>query len=206
MSRTEDEVAQLLQGIFELDYKKYFLFCGAIEPKKNVSRLVDAYLASGTDCPLVIAGGLGWDYEQDLAKIERKEYLRYRIVDSTVLSESRVRRFGHIPYSHLITLIQGARALLFPSLYEGFGLPVLEAMLLGTPVLTSNVSSLPEVAGGAALFVDPLETTFIAQGIRRLDRDKDLRYELKTKGIKQASIFSEENYRKTIQALYSTFA
>jgi glycosyltransferase involved in cell wall biosynthesis len=100
--------------------------------------------------------------------------------------------------------MRGARALLFPSLYEGFGLPVLEAMTVGTPVMTSNVTSLPEVAGDAALLVDPLDTDDIARGIRILDSDGDLRAELKQRGLRRAAAFSPEAYRQRIAALYRT--
>jgi glycosyltransferase involved in cell wall biosynthesis len=92
--------------------------------------------------------------------------------------------------------------LLFPSLYEGFGLPVLEAMSVGTPVMTSNVTSLPEVTGDAALLVDPLDTDDIARGIRVLDSDGELRAELRRRGLQRAALFSPEAYRQRVAALY----
>jgi glycosyltransferase involved in cell wall biosynthesis len=102
----------------------------------------------------------------------------------------------------LVTIVRGARALLFPSLYEGFGLPVLEAMLLGTPVITSNESSLPEIAGDAAIIVDPYQISDIAQAIRTIASDHDLRAELSRRGRQQAAKFSVDRYRERVEALY----
>lgn len=98
--------------------------------------------------------------------------------------------------------MRGARALLFPSVFEGFGLPVLEAMSLGTPVMTSNTTSLPEVAGDAALLVDPQDVGAMARAIRRLDNDNDLLGELSRRGRRQATLFSMEAYQQRIAALY----
>ena len=100
----------------------------------------------------------------------------------------------YLPADQLVTLMRGARAVLFPSLFEGFGLPVLEAMTLGTPVLTSNVTSLPEIAGDAALLVDPFDVSAMAAAIRRLDNDADLLKELSSRGRVRARLFSMDNY------------
>ena len=169
--RTDDEVAAELGLTFGLDFGGYFLFYGAIEPKKNLSRLIDAYAASGSKRPLVIAGSDGWQNRADLRKIVDERFQSFRL-DGNVFSRHRqVRRLRYLPQGQLISLIQGARAVLFPSIYEGFGLPVVKSMFLGTPVLTSNVASLPEVAGNAALLVDPYSVDEIAKGIRALDVD-----------------------------------
>ena len=104
--------------------------------------------------------------------------------------------------SLLMTLIRGARAVVFPSLYEGFGLPVLESMVLGTPVVTSRKSSIPEVAGDAALLVDPYSTDEIAAAIRTIVNDADLRAELSQRGRMQAANFSIDRYRERVGALY----
>jgi glycosyltransferase involved in cell wall biosynthesis len=113
-----------------------------------------------------------------------------------------VKQLTYVSFEFLLALIRGARALLFPSLYEGFGLPVLEAMMLGTPVMTSNVASLPEITGDAAILVDPLDVEAIADAIRKLDSDDDLRAELAMRGIKRAQLFSPEKYRDCVAALY----
>ena len=102
----------------------------------------------------------------------------------------------------LVTLIRGARAVLFPSLYEGFGLPVLEAMLLGTPVVTSRSSSLPEIAGDAALYVDPYDIDDIARAIKTIAADDGLRAELRQRGRARVELFSVARYRERIAALY----
>ena len=202
VSQSEDEVASALENLFGLSYRKYFLFCGALEPKKNVSRLLSAYAASGSDCPLVIAGPLGWQYEEDLARIDSEQFVSWRIAGDTLRKQRRVKRLSYLPYSQLVLLMRGARALLFPSIYEGFGLPVLEAMTLGTPVMASNAACLPEIAGDAALLVDALDVEDITTAIKTLDCDNDLRAELQRRGPKQAKKFSPEKYQERVGALY----
>ncbi|WP_131194955.1 glycosyltransferase family 4 protein [Lichenihabitans psoromatis] len=206
LSRSDDAVAADLAHIFELDMDGYFLFFGAIEPKKNVSRLIDGYLASGSKRPLVIAGGLGWQFEGDVKRMQDERFLSYRVTGERIAAERMVRHVDHVPFDQLVSLIRGARALIFPSLYEGFGLPVLEAMLLGTPVITSNVSSLPEIAGNAALLVDPMDVASIARAVRTLDKDSDLCLDLTERGRIQASKFSVERYETNMAALYARFA
>ena len=110
---------------------------------------------------------------------------------------------GFVPFAPLMSLIRGARGVLFPSLYEGFGLPLLEAMLMGAPVLTSTAGSLPEVAGDAALLVDPYDVDAIRDGIRALDRDADLRAHLVERGRIRAEAFSPERYRERLRAAYA---
>ena len=107
-----------------------------------------------------------------------------------------------MPLATLVSLIRGAKATLFPSLYEGFGLPVLESMMLGTPVLTSNAGSLPEVAGDAALVVDPYDTQAIKRGIQALDSDADLRADLIARGRAQAALFSPKLYQDRLAGFY----
>jgi glycosyltransferase involved in cell wall biosynthesis len=197
-----DQVTGMIANAFELDYEDYFLFVGAIEPKKNLSRLIDAYAASGTKRPLVIAGGLGWQYESDVEKINDERFLRYQLTGNVISPRRRIRHLSYVPFEQLVALIRGARALLFPSLYEGFGLPVLEAMQLGAPVMTSNVASLPEVAGDAAVLVDPLDIGDMARAIKTLDDDGDLRAELRARGRERALRFSPEKYRERVTELY----
>jgi glycosyltransferase involved in cell wall biosynthesis len=134
-ARGETETANILENIFSLEPGGYFLFFGALEPKKNVSRLIDAYAASGVEAPLIIAGGLGWSYDEEVRQIEQEHFSSWRLRENEIRKVRRVRRLDHVTFSHLVALIRGARAVLFPSLYEGFGLPVLEAMTLGAPVM-----------------------------------------------------------------------
>jgi glycosyltransferase involved in cell wall biosynthesis len=203
LARSDNEVADEIANLFELDPGEYYLFIGALEPKKNVSRLIDAYAASGSRRPLVVAGGAGWQNEGDLERINDSRFSNYRVTETTISKFKRVRRISYLPSDQLVTLMRGARALLFPSLFEGFGLPVLEAMSLGTPVMTSNVTSLPEIAGDAALLVDPYDMGEMAAAIRRLDNDVDLLDSLSARGREQARAYSMENYMTRLSQVYA---
>lgn len=200
--RRDGEVADDLATLFGLPFGGYFLFYGAIEPKKNVARLVDAYAASGSKLPLIVAGGGGWQNQADLRKLRDERFTNFRIDGDIVRRHRQVRRLDYLPRGHLLTLIRGARAVLFPSIYEGFGLPVIEAMALGTPVVTSTAASLPEVAGDAALLVDPYSIDDIARGIRAIEVDTDLREELSVRGRLQAKAFSPGAYDERLRQLY----
>ena len=205
VERSEAAIAEQLAGSFGLELHEYLLFFGALEPKKNVGRLVEAYLASGVDVPLVLVAGEGWNNASETALLkELRENERRSMGLNQTRLRRRVRRFSYVRPSTLITLIRGARAVVFPSLYEGFGLPVLEAMILGTPVVTSRESSLPEIAGDAALLVDPYDTDDIARAITTIVNDADLRAELSRRGRTQAAKFSIERYRERVQALYDS--
>src|SRR5919206_3744750 len=109
----------------------------------------------------------------------------------------------YAPFRLLVNLIRGARAVLFPSLYEGFGLPALEAMLLGTPVITSNTASMPEVVGEAALQVDPYDISALVQAIQAVDGDAELRARMAEAGPRRAALFSPERYAARLEALYA---
>lgn len=202
LARSDGEVAGELARLFGLEFGGYFLFYGAIEPKKNVARLIDAYATSGTKLPLVVAGGQGWQNRVERRKLRDERFLNYRIDGNVVRQERQVRRLEYLPRSQLFSLIRGARALVFPSIYEGFGLPVIEAMALGTPVVTSTVSSLPEVAGDAALLVDPYSIEEIAGAIRTVEADADLRTALVERGREQAKKFAPEAYDRRLAGLY----
>lgn len=193
VNKPADVAAGEIESTYQLKAGEYFLFVGAIEPKKNVGRMVEAYLASGVRTPLVIAGPRAWNADRELALFLANER-RLR---------NRIRVLEYVPLSMLVNLMRGARALLFPSIYEGFGLPVLEAMLLGTPVLSSNTSSIPEIAGDAALLVDPYSVQALAEAIRGLDDNDAMRAELSARGRRQAALFSPERYAERMAALYT---
>ena len=198
VERSEDLVAAQLRSSYGLEMQDYLLFYGALEPKKNVARLIDAYMLSAVDIPLVITGAVGWGN-----KTEAKRLQEIRTEGAAGLNGSRrIYHFEYVSLPMLVTLIRGARAVIFPSLYEGFGLPVLEAMLLGTPVVTSRASSLPEIAGDAALYVNPYDIDEIAQAIKTITADADLRAELARRGRIQAELFSVARYRERLAALY----
>ncbi|MBX9576493.1 MAG: glycosyltransferase family 4 protein [Caulobacteraceae bacterium] len=194
--RPEGDVAAELLSAFDLGWKDYWLHWGAIEPKKNLGRVVEAYLTSGSTRPLIVVGGKGWLEEDEMAlmKANRRQGKTAR---------KRIRTFDHLPFSLLVSLIRGARGTVFPSIYEGFGLPVLESMLLDTPVITSNVASLPEVAGDAALLVDPYDAGAISRAIRQLDADDALAADLVARGRTQAARFSPEAHRARLAELYA---
>jgi glycosyltransferase involved in cell wall biosynthesis len=195
INRPQTDIETELDAAFSLEWGSYFLHFGAVEPKKNLSRVVEAYLASGVTTPLVVIGGPGWMSEPEMALLKQTQ--------SVHGENSRIRLYEYMSYSLLITLIRGAKGVLFPSLYEGFGLPVLEAMSLGAPVLTSDQGSLPEVAGDAALQVAPYDVQAIARGIRQLDADSDWRAQASQRGRLQAAKFNPDAYRDKLRELYA---
>lgn len=203
-NKAVSDVKSELEGTFGLSYKKYFLFFGAIEPKKNVGRLIEAYLASGATDPLVIIGKKAWKSEEELQLIAGGDYVRQLLTQPNDKERrSSVLHFDYASLPLLISLIRGAKAVLCPSLYEGFGLPALEAMSLGTPVLASNTASMPEVVGEAAIKVDPYDTRALVEGIRALDHDPDLLGRLSEAGPIRAQEFSAERYQVRLSKLYS---
>jgi glycosyltransferase involved in cell wall biosynthesis len=195
-------VADELAGIFKLDWEGYLLFFGALEPKKNIMRLAEAYLAARTTMPLVVVGGPGWRSrdEQDFLQDERFGFYQ-READKLFYRRS-IRRFHYVPYPFLVSLIRGARAVLFPSLYEGFGLPVLEAMQLGTPVISSTEGSVPEVAGDAAVLVDPYDRDALRRAIISVACDDGLCAHLSRAGLSRAALFSPHAYGEKVRAVY----
>ena len=190
-----EQVATELEGVFGLGWRGYFLHYGAIEPKKNLGRIVEAYLASGVKTPLVIVGGKGWLQEGETGLLNQ-------IKRDGGANADRIRQYEYLPRSLLSALVRGARATLFPSLYEGFGLPVLESMAQGTPVLTSTEGSLPEVAGDAALLVDPYDSRAIGDAIKALDGDAALRDDLSARGLRRAAFFSQTAYQERLRSMY----
>ena len=197
MAKSQDTVSREIESVFGLRYKEYFLFYGAVEPKKNLSRLIDAYLGSGVSTPLIIVGGPGWKSEEELIMLDVLGKM-----SSSSGGLRRIMKIDYLPLALLVSLIRGAKATLFPSLYEGFGLPILESMLLGTPVMCSNTSCMPEIAGNAAILVNPYDLQEIASGIRELDSNGCLRSELAAAGIVQSIIFSDEKYEHKLQSMY----
>jgi glycosyltransferase involved in cell wall biosynthesis len=157
----------------------YLLYLGTLQPRKNVARLVDAYRASGVSHELVLAGKAGWYAGPLMQQIEEAR-----------ADGASIRVTGYVDENDKAALLSGATALLFPSLYEGFGFPVLEAQACRTPVMCSDNSSLPEVAGDAALFVDAEDTRGMAAAIRRLVHEAPLRRTLAEAGLANAHRFT----------------
>ena len=169
----------------------YVLFVGGIEPRKNLGRLVHAFAAVGERAWLVLAGGPVRWYPRAAAALEAE------LARLPAHVRGRVVRTGYVSDRDRLALLWGARLLAYPSLAEGFGLPVLEAFAAGVPVLASRASSLPEVAGEAALLVDPLDEAAIAEGMARLLADEDLRARLREAGLERCRRFT---WRRTAEA------
>ena len=198
-------VQKEIEGTFGLEYKNYVLFWGSIEPKKNIGRIIEGYLASGVKSPLVIVGAQAWKSEEELKLIYDDNIRSLIQVGNEIKVKKKVIQLNYAPFPLLVSLIKGAKFTLFPSLYEGFGLPVLESMLLGTPVISSTTSSIPEIAGDAAILVNPYDTNAITNAIINLDTDEILRNELIKKGKTQAKLFSEEEYSHRLNNVYKKF-
>ncbi|MFP5077631.1 glycosyltransferase family 4 protein [Rhizobium sp. YIM 134829] len=211
LDRDEDAVRDEVEMFFGLQAKKYFLFFGAIEPKKNIGRLIEAYLASQSPYPLIIVGQLVWKDNRELrlldALVPEGDTGRLAPPRSTGRKKGgSIMRVDYLPFSLLTSMIRCARAVVFPSLYEGFGLPILEAMQLGTAVITGTEGANPEVAGDAALLVDPYDVQSIASGIRTLTYDDDMLAHYEQAGRARAELFSPERYAERLQALYAKFS
>lgn len=161
---------------------KYFLFIGRVEERKNVIRIIEAFelfkQQTNLSHKLVLAGKPGYGYEKIRDKIRGTTYRR------------DIAELGYIEEGEKWELLKWAEALMFPSLYEGFGLPVLEAQMVGTPVITSNTSSLPEIAGKGALLVDPLSAEALSDALRQIVMDKELRAGIIDKATQNVDRFS----------------
>ncbi len=181
--------------------KRFVLFVGTLEPRKNIVALIDAVAAyrreTGDDLHLVLAGGWGWKS----GAIRN----RLRTFDPSNLRTSWTHVLGYVPSSDRPALYRAATAFAWPSVYEGFGLPVLEAMASGTPVITSHTSSLPELTAGAAILVNPFRTEEITMALRELMSSEALRDRLRQKGLDRAREFSwEKAAQRTREVFRST--
>jgi len=193
--------AEAATGAAGLRTGDYFLHVGTVERRKNVGRLLQAYRASGSTRALVLAGPDGWGAVSELADAAGLLVAAGTAARSAA-GRPHVVRIDWTERDALLGLIRGAAAVLAPSLAEGFGLPAVEAMALGTPALTSNTGAPQEVAGGAALLVDPLDVRDIAAGIAALDRDAVLRATLSVAGRVRARTFAPAAYAARLAALY----
>jgi glycosyltransferase involved in cell wall biosynthesis len=174
---------------YKVGAKPYILSVSTIHPRKNFKRLIQAFAQLPSDFELVIAGGKGWMYDDIFAEAEK--------------FKGRVRFLGFVPDDDLPALYSGAAMFAYPSLYEGFGLPLLEAMACGTPTLASNVSCLPEVAADAAVTVSPYDVDSIAEGLKHTLANRD---ELIQKGFARASQFKWSDAARHLIALYESLA
>ncbi len=159
---------------------KFFLFLGTLEPRKNLPKLLSAFLQAADAIPhsLVLSGAIGWKNDELLSMMKNSA------------AADRINLTGFVDTADIPALLSQADVFVYPSLYEGFGLPVLEAMACGTAVITSNTSSMPEVAGDAALLVNPQSAEEISNAIRILAVDENRKTVLREKGLKRADEFS----------------
>jgi len=171
--------------------ERFLLFVGTLEPRKNIVRLVEAYARLPEPrVPLILVGGKGWFYEEILVRVEELELA------------DEVWFVGYVPAEELPYWYNAAEVLAYPSLYEGFGLPALEAMACGTPVVTSSTSSLPEVVGQAGVMVEPTDVAALAAALRQVLDDAALRDRMRTAGLAQAARFSWPETARATAAVY----
>ena len=167
---------------YKLSYGNFFITVGTLEPRKNIKLVLSAYQKLSATIrnsyPLVVVGMKGWFTDEIEAQM------------APLLSTGQIRLLGYVPSNDLASLVASAKALIYPSIYEGFGLPPLEAMACGTPVICSNTSSLPEVVGNAALLVSPSDVQGMCNSIEKLVESPELTADLSAKGLIQASLFS----------------
>ncbi len=177
---------------YHIPYARYIIYVGAIQPRKNISGLVDAFELlrqdkTYKDVGLVIAGDLGWLYDDIVSKIKKTE---------------NVYAMGKFETEDLGALIKGAGVFVLPSLYEGFGLPLIEAMACGTPVLAADNSSLSEIVSDAGVLFDPCSRDSLAEALRKILESDKLRDDLRRKGLSRAKDFSwEKCARETLEWL-----
>ena len=172
----------------------YFLYLGTIEPRKNLERLIEAYrilLDKDINVPsLVMAGGKGWLNSGIYQKVTELHL------------EDKVKFTKYIPDEDMCPLINGATAFVFPSIYEGFGMPPLEAMACGVPVISSGAASLPEVVGDCAVIVDAYSPQSICDGMYKIYSDEKLRADLKKRGPERAARFTWEQSASALHDIY----
>jgi glycosyltransferase involved in cell wall biosynthesis len=187
---TDSAALQAVRAKYKLGDWPFILAVGTVQPRKNYQRLIEALPALPQDLHLVIAGGRGWLQGPIYAAVE------------ALGLQARVHFIGFADDADLPALYSAAHIFAFPSLYEGFGLPILEAFACHTPVLTARVSSLAEVAGDAALIADPLSVEAIADGLLRLCEDSALRARLVAAGAQQTAKFRWETAAAQLRAVY----
>jgi alpha-1,3-rhamnosyl/mannosyltransferase len=173
--------------------ERFFFFVGTLQPRKNIRRIIEAHKSLPPtlrrECPLVISGRHGWKCGAEVEELRSCE-------------DGTLRWLHYVPSEDLLPIFKQATALVWPSLNEGFGLPVVEAFAAGLPVVTSNTTSLPEVAGDAALLVNPENTGEIADAMRQMANDNAMRSDLRTRGLSRAKQFTWDRTARLTIAVY----
>jgi len=176
---------------YRISTAKYILWVGTLEPRKNLPTLIKAYSqlkSIHSEYTLVLGGGPGWQYQD--------------ILNLTLSLGNRIQITGYLPQRDLIPLYAGASLFAYPSLYEGFGMPLLEAMASGVPIVASRTSSIPEVVGDAGVLVDPLSISDMGKAIMKLLDDSSLRSSMQEKGIQRAKQFTWERAAQETLQIY----
>ena len=191
--RQKEEIEQI-KDRFQIK-KEYFLYLGTLEPRKNIERLLEAYARLREEREenipfLVLAGQKGWLYDSI-----------FQLVEKLGLKE-QVLFTGYIKQEDVPALLSGAIAFIFPSLYEGFGMPPLEAMACGTAVITSNTSSLPEVIGEAGILINPYSVEEIKEAMKKVWKEKDLAERLRKAGRERAREYTWERSARVLKKVY----
>jgi glycosyltransferase involved in cell wall biosynthesis len=196
----DDNELQRVRQTYGID-RDYILSVGSIQPRKNLRRLIEAYsllrhaIPEGKLPQLVLVGKNAWLFDETLRSLADTN-----IGSSIILT-------GYVPESDLPALYSGALCFIYPSYFEGFGLPPLEAMKCGAPVIVGNQTSLPEVVGDAALMIDPFDVNAIAGAIKKVIMDSNFRSELRVKGLERAKVFDwKETARQTLAVYEKAFA
>ncbi|MCX8077066.1 MAG: glycosyltransferase family 4 protein [Geminocystis sp.] len=189
-------VAEVKRKYHHLFAQPYILFVGTMEPRKNIINLVKAFNLIKKEFAinhnLVLIGKKGWQYREILAEIENSPY------------RNNIKHLGYLTEEEVAVFYANAEVFVYPSLYEGFGLPILEAMTLGAPVVTSRISALPEVAGEAALYIPPHDWQAMAYTVYRVIQDRDLREKLKQLGKLRGSLYSWQRVAEETLHIYSS--
>jgi len=172
----------------------YLVFVSSLEPRKNIDLLIHALEKTNSDIPLVLVGWEGWGTKGWLSRL------------GSAALKNRIYFTGHVPDMDLTAIYTGALALIYPSLYEGFGLPIVEAMACGCPVICSNTASMPEVAGDAAVLIDPLDSDDLAGAIDLVVHDTSVRNNLVVKGFQQAGKFTWDSTAEKTLKLFEQVA
>lgn len=186
------EIAEVKRK-YDLDFP-FILYVGVLQPRKNIPNIIKAYYKlkrDGTKHKLVIAGGKGWQYKE-IFEIVEKLNLQKDVIFT-----------GHIPDEDLPRLYNAADLFVFPSVYEAFGLPPLEAMACGTPVITSNIGAFPEVVGAAGIMVDPYDVDGLAKAMHEVLNNDGLRADMIKNGLEKAKLFSWEKCAKEVLEVYN---
>ena len=170
--------------------EKFWFSSGTVEPRKNYGMLIDAYAKSNPSFPLIIAGGKGWKQSSLPEKIKKMGL------------QDKIRFLGYVSDEELSALYSSCYAFIYPSIYEGFGLPILEAMYCGAAVICSNSSSMPEVGGDAVLYIDPFSLESLTHTIKKLDGNESLRNTLKSAGLERSKLFSWDRVAAKVMESY----